>query len=166
MLQGESSASHHQILEVVYKSLLAWYTNKLLPEAPPVIILAIRCDPHQDLLPRAERVPQTVQVAVLNVQDCDGSLPGKRKQSTERLLVKVKHMLNCVFVSKTQSFYHCQHLRADTVTLQHHPLLICHWKCWIIALWIKLCSSPLLPQTETDSGKDWFSPCIISLFVV
>lgn len=72
-------------------------TNRL-PEAPPVIILAIRCDPHQDLLPRAEWVPQAVQVAVLNVQDGDGSLPSKREHSTEGL--------NSVFILKTPSFYH------------------------------------------------------------
>lgn len=124
--------------------------TKRLPEAPSVIILAIRGDPHQDLLPRAERVPQTVQVAVLNVQDCDGSLPGKGKQSTEGLLVKHKQILNSVFVLKTLSFYYCQHLRADTVTLQHHPLLICYWKCWITALKIKLWSSFL------TSSKNWF----------
>lgn len=43
-------------------------------------------------------MPQAVQVAVLNVQDGDGSLPSKREHSTERL--------NSVFILKTPSFYH------------------------------------------------------------
>lgn len=84
--QGKVLLPITRYLNVVwYKRQIIWQTNRL-PKAPSVIILAVRCDPHQDFLPRPERAPQTVQVAVFDVQDRDGSLRGKRKQTTQQLL--------------------------------------------------------------------------------
>lgn len=48
-----------------------------LPETPPVVILAIRREPHLQQLARAEGLPHALQEALLCIQDGDGSLVEK-----------------------------------------------------------------------------------------
>lgn len=48
-----------------------------LPETPPVVILAVRSEPHLQQLARAEGLPHALQEALLCIQDGDGSLVEK-----------------------------------------------------------------------------------------
>lgn len=52
-----------------------------LPETPPVVILAVRREPHLQQLARAEGLPHALQETLLCIQDGDGSL-WRRKQAT------------------------------------------------------------------------------------
>lgn len=112
-----------------YKRLLAWYTNKQVTWSTICNHLG-----HQVWSPPGP-ASQSGRSASGSSGSCS-QCPGwwwlsARQEKAFRAAAQSQTNPEFCLCFKNPEFLSCQ----------HHPLLICHWKCWITALWIKLWSS-------------------------